>query len=153
MSETVYTRPIQDECSEGQWMPKAHAARVYGITKGAMQKRIDRGTVKSQKINEQWYVYIPAELSNVDQVYPIHPPASIPVRQSVHTDIERLQLELDELKKDRDAWREMALSNSVALRTLALPDSLKNMDDDDNTNIGDTTKRIRRFLFWSWGRK
>jgi hypothetical protein len=114
MLDTGDTRPAR-------LLRKAEAAAVLGITKTALQKRIDRGTATAQKVDGQWFVSLPADMPETGKVYPEHTPAGEPVYSNVQGEMSRLQQEIDDLKKDRDAWREMALSNAAALRTLALP--------------------------------
>lgn len=92
----------------------ADAARLLGITKQALRKRIERGNVTANLIEGRWYVYLDES--------PTKPPTLPRLVGGDTGEVERLRREVEELRADRDAWRAVALSQAEALRALPAPE-------------------------------
>ena len=80
----------------------AQAATALGITEGAVRSRIKRGTLRTDKKGGTVYVLLGGGTSEANQ----KPNAGAPGDQS--TLIEALRDQIEDLRQERDEWREQA---------------------------------------------
>jgi hypothetical protein len=107
----------------------ADAAERLGITKEAVRKRISRGTLRSYKDPDGTvWVYIPSSGA------PSGTPSGTP-SQAVGRDelVELLRAQLEDLRADRDAWRDQArrsdyMASSATDRTRELESRLRELE-------------------------
>ena len=80
----------------------ARAAAVIGITEGAVRSRIKRGTLPTVKEGGTVYVLLGGGTSQANQTTN----TGVPVDQSAL--IEALRDQIEDLRRERDEWREQA---------------------------------------------
>jgi peptidoglycan hydrolase-like protein with peptidoglycan-binding domain len=106
-------------------LPVSAAAERLGISKEAVRKRISRGTLTSAKYPDGTVrVYIPASST-----------ASSTAPETVGRDelVELLRAQLEDLRADRDAWRDQArrsdyMATAAMDRTRELESRLRELD-------------------------
>src|SRR5215203_4671398 len=80
----------------------AQAAAALGITEGAVRSRIKRGTLRTRKEGGTVFVLLGGGTSQANQA----PNAGVPGDQSAL--VEALRDQIDDLRRERDEWREQA---------------------------------------------
>jgi hypothetical protein len=80
----------------------AQAAERLGITEGAVRSRIKRGTLRTDKESGTVYVLLGGGTSKANQT----PNTGVPSDQSALIEVLRDQIE--DLRRERDEWREQA---------------------------------------------
>lgn len=90
------------------------AARQTGVSKATIHRAIKTGKLSAEKKDDGSYAISPAELFRAFQ--PVKPPATVSVKRDetpaappeTAREIAMLQERIEELKQDRDAWRQQA---------------------------------------------
>jgi chromosome segregation ATPase len=107
-------------------MTVADAAERLGITKEAVRKRISRGTLRSDKDTDGTVrVYIPPSGT------PSGTPSEVIGRDEL---VELLRAQLEDLRADRDAWRDQArrsdyMASAALDRTRELENRLRELEE------------------------
>ncbi len=98
------------------------AAERLGVSADTIRRRMKKGELVGEKEptpqGYEWRILLPVDES--DATEPPEEPVASPSLAGVAIELELLRERLDELKAERDAWREQALRSGEAERELRI---------------------------------
>jgi len=143
------------------------AAERLGVSVDTIRRRLKKGELVSEKEptpqGYEWRIILPVDES--DATEPQGEPASSPSLAGVAIEVELLRERIDELKEERDVWREQAQRSGEAERELrillrgaqelalpakAMPQDASGATEGPSRVSGDSQEQGAVWWLWHW---